>query len=1092
MTPNRVRQVIQTRITPPKAPQNIIARSGIVKLLSSSRGKKLLLVTAPAGYGKTTLVNEFINSSGKTTAWVHVTPDIKNIFNLLTYLTSSLNRINEQFGDVIFETIQLIENDTEKINDIDSALSELAGLIINELLMKFSEEILIVIDDLHELHNEKNVDHFLNLLISDLPDNIQIVIISRELPGLNLTHLRAKRLLCEVTQKELVFTKDEITSLAMRIYSKPLSDKELVYLQSSVGGWITGIHLVMQSLEENTDEQLSSIPANLFDYFAEEIFSKLSEELRDFLLKTSHLENFDSGICNFILGADNSAELLGYLLGKNIFLESKHFISPDGATVIIYDYVQLFRTFLLSKSKEILADDIQKNILYKTSIYYNTNSNPERAIDYAILSGKQEYSEKLLIENFDEFFLNVRFEKLWSWTDSFNESSLVNLKNIIYYKGVLCKYFLGELDRAIEYLNRAIEISRSENDEDFTITALIMKLEIMLNQAKISEALETLLELENIKTSDINRAKIFYFLGNIYFQNNDLEKSLEYSNKALELCGKNEKYAIIEDIYNLLGNINIVRGEFVHSTHYYELLLSMTRSLQKKLLAQGNLAILYSRSGKFGKAREYYNETLKLFRFFSSPVFEVVVKMTEYTLSYETGDYTPAMAIAAEINKLSLKLKNSQYIYLSFRFLGECSYYLGNFESSVKYHELAKKYINSSSENDIILNLLLTSISKINTSPPRESEKDLIKAYDFLTSVDSNYDRSIAGFYLAKYYQMTGNPDTSNQYLEIVFNLSKEKGYFSFLLREYINSEVIFGIAGNKYKDTFRDFLTSASEIAGLSWISDNYKVFLLKFIESKYDLKMLAFGGLKFYFKGEEIPEKKWVRKKRKLLLCYLLLANNQTISKDKIVDVFFGDTPIDSIDNTFHQAVSNLRTALRVRPPAERKEKVKSTEPDYIVYEDKTLRLNRTCSYYSDLEDFDNLIKRSVATENPEQTIEYLMNASALYSGEALEGYYEDWCEGIREEYKSKFIKCSEKLLELLTVQNRFDEIIEYAEKLNHTDKLNIASIKAMVKANIELGKKTIARAKFEKFIALYEEEIGENPPKMLLKDIESMLVI
>ncbi len=254
----------------------------------------------------------------------------------------------------------------------------------------------------------------------------------------------------------------------------------------------------------------------------------------------------------------------------------------------------------------------------------------------------------------------------------------------------------------------------------------------------------------------------------------------------------------------------------------------------------------------------------------------------------------------------------------------------------------------------------------------------------------------------------------------------------------------------------------------------------------------MLAFGGLKFYLKGEEIPEKKWVRKKRKLLLCYLLLANNQTISKDKIVDVFFGDTPIDSIDNTFHQAVSNLRTALRVPPPSEREEKIKSTEPDYITYEDKTLRLNRMCSYYSDLEDFDNLIKRSIAAENPELTIEYLMSAAILYSGDVLEGYYEDWCESIREEYKSKFIKCSEKLLELLTAQNRFDEIIEYAEKLNHTDKLNIASIKAMVKSYIELGKVILARGKFDKFIALYEEEIGENPPKTILNDIESMFVI
>ncbi len=1089
----KVRQVIQTRITPPKAPKNIIARSGIVELLSSSAGKKLLLVTAPAGYGKTTIVNEYIIQSNKTTAWVHITPDIKGVFNLLIYITSSLNRINEQFGDVIFETISLIENDTEKINDMDAALGELSGLIINELFLKFNEDVLIVLDDLHELQNEKYVLEFLDMLVSDLPDNIQLVIISRDLPKLNLTHLKAKRQLSEITQKELVFSEDEITSLALKIYSKPLSDKELVYLQSSVGGWITGIHLVMQAMGDKSnsgDGYLSSLPVNLFDYFAEEIFSKLDKGIKDFLLKTSHLENFDPEICNFILKSNNSSELLDYLLEKNIFLESKQFINVNGTIIIVYDYVQLFRTFLNSKSKEILSDNIQKEIFYNSSLFYHSSSNFEKAIDYSLLSGKLEYAEKLIIENFDEFFLNGRFEKLWNWINSLDENNLVNLKNIIYYKGVLCKYFLGQLDKALEYLNRAIEISRKDNDEDFTITAVIMKLEIMLNHGKTSDALKTLMEIEKIKSSDINKAKIFYFLGNIYFQNNDLTKSLAYSNKALELCGNIGENTIAEDIYNLLGNINIIKGEFVYSIHYYELTLSMTRSLQKKLVVQGNLAILYSRSGKFRKAKEFYDETLKILRFFSSPVFEIVVKMTEYTLIFESGDYTSSIALAAEINKLALKLKNSQYIYLSYQFLGECSYYLGNSESAIKYLELSEKYMNSSSEFDNILNSLLKTISKIDKNPTEESEIELIKAYDYLTSIDSNYDRSIAGFYLAKCYQKN-NPETCNQFIEKVFSLSKKKGYYSFLLREYIISDSIFRLAGNKYKETLKEFLASTAEIAELNWISDNYRDFLIKFVQSKYDLKMLAFGGLRFILKGEEIPEKKWIRKKRKLLLCYLLFSHNQTISKDKIVDIFFRDTPIDSTDNTFHQAVSNLRTALRVQTKEDQNKNVKvsSVNPEYIIYEDKTLRLNQSYSYYSDLEDFDNLINNANSNQNPEQCTEYLIKAITLYSGDVLEGYYEDWCNTIREEYRNKFIKISEKLLKLLSAQNRLDEMIEYAEKLNRMDNLNIASIKAMVRAYINLGKVNLARYKIDKFITQYEEEIGEKPQHSTLNDIERL---
>lgn len=1086
----RVRQVIQTRITPPKAPQNIIARSGIIKLLSGSRDKKVLLVTAPAGFGKTTIVSEYITQRKKLTAWIHLTPDIKSIFDLLVYITSSLKRINEHYGDNILETSGLIENESGKISDLAPALSEIAGLMINELLKNFDDDILIVLDDFHEMQNDGNVNLFLDRLISDLPDNIQLAIISREIPRLNLPHLRAKRQLLEITLKDLSFTKSEITSLADKIYSKNLTDKQVIYLESAIGGWITGIHLVMQMMENNPssgDLNLSSIPTDLFEYFAEEILNKQSDEIKDFLLRTSHLENFDAGICNSVLKISNSRELLGYLLGKNIFLESKQFTDDNGEAHITYDYIQLFRSFLESRSKDILSAEVKRSIYLNTSNYYHSASEPEKAIDYAMLSGDKEFFEKLLNENFDELFINGKFEKLWKWCDSINENEIINRKNIYYYKGILSKFYLGKLDKAVEYLDMAIAQSKIEKDENFTITATVSKLEIMMNQGKTSETLEILTELEKIPASDINKAKIFYYLGNIHFQKNELEAALEYANKALELCQSSDESTITEDIYNMLGNINIIRGEFVHAIHYYELTLSITRSLQKKLVVRGNLAILYSRSGRFSKARIYFEETQKIQRFFTSPVFDIVVKMTEYNLNFETGDYERSFLLAEEINRSAIKLKNSQYLYLSCQFLGECSHYLGKTENSVKYLELAEKYMNSTSINDSMLNLLLNTISKFDTKPPLESENDLLKVYEYLSSIGSDYDRSIAGFYLAKCY-MNENPETCREYLEKVFALSKEKGYFSFLFREYLRSPGIFDLSGRGSGTSKMEYNSTAEEIAGYDWISDSHRQHLRNFVNKQYDLKMLAFGGLKFILKGEEIPEKKWLRKKRKLILCFLFLSAGKTISKDKVVDIFFGDTPIDSIDNTFHQAVSNIRTALRT-DPANIKRKDKTESDDLVIYEDKNLRLNSRQNYYSDLDDFDNLINKGFAEQNRLESIEYLIRASSLYSGNVLEGFYEDWCESLREEYKNKYIKCAEKLIEMLAAENRFDEVIAQAEKLNRADDLNIASLKGSITAGLKLDRMNYARGTYEKFLTQYENEIGEKPDRSLSDEIDRL---
>lgn len=1086
----RVRQVIQTRITPPKAPQNIIARSGIVKLLSASHGKKVLLVTAPAGYGKTTIVNEYITRQNKLTAWVHITPDLVNVFDILAYITGSLKKINKNYGDTILETSGLIENESGKINDLGNALGELAGLMINELLDSFKEEILIVLDDFHELQNDSSVNLFLERLINDLPDNIQIAIVTRELPKFNLAHLRAKRQIIEITLKDLSFTNHEIALLADKIYSKNLTDKQIKYLESALGGWITGIHLVMQMMENDPsagDLNVSAIPADLFEYFAEEILNKQNEEIKDFLLKTSHLESFDADICNAVLGINNSSDLLGYLLGKNIFLESKQYADDNGKLHVIYSYIQLFRSFLESKSKEILPADVMNNILINTSKYYRQAGNPEKAIDLALLSGDKIYFETLLIENFDEFFINGKFEKLWKWCDKFAENEVINRKNIFYYKGLLSKFYLGNLDIAVEYLDRAIEQSETESDENFMLTATVTKLEIMMNRGRSPEALEILTKLEKEPATDINKAKIFYFLGNIHFQENDLEEAKKYANKALELCSSNDDSQITEDIYNMLGNINIISGEFVHAIHFYELTLSITRSLQKKLVVRGNLAILYSRSGRFAKARYYYEETIKILRFFTSPVFDIVVKMTEYNLNFETGDYEKAFLLAEEINNSALKLKNNQYLYLSYQFLGECSYYLGKTENSVRYLELAEKYINSSSQTDVMLNLLLHTISKLEIARAEDSERDLLRIYEYLTSVGSNYDRAIAGFYVAKCYQKN-NPETCKQYLRKVFELSREKGYFSFLFREYIRSSGMFELPGTEYRSSIMEYISTAEEIEGFEWVSQNHRRQLKDLVNKQYDLKMLCFGGLRFILRGEEIPEKKWLRKKRKLLLCFLFLSANKTLSKDKIVDLFFGDTPLESIDNTFHQAVSNIRTALRTDMTAAEK-KVKTKNDDLLLYEDRNLRLNSLQNYYSDLDDFDNLINKGFSAQNRTGLIEYLLKASSLYSGSVLEGYYEDWCESLREEYKNKYIKCAEKLIEMLVDENRYEEVIQQAEKLNRADELNFASLKGIVTAGIKLGRKNYSRSIYEKFLIRYEKEMGEKPGKSVLDEIESL---
>jgi LuxR family transcriptional regulator, maltose regulon positive regulatory protein len=1105
-------QVIQSRVTPPRSPGNIITRENLINTLSGGRDKKLILVTAPAGYGKTTLISKHAYNSNIRFAWYHANRDASSPYIFFSYIIHALDKLHPGFGSEILNTIKSLNEDSGKIKDIHSAIDEIVYLIAAEFISTFDEKITLIIDDLHEIKENEWLSYAFNKLFEELPQNLQLIITSRHQPDFNISHLRAKREILELTHKNLVFTDDEIRHLSEELYSLNYSNEEVKYLESSLGGWVTGIHMLIQSNNGKiTKNELSGkfLPDTLFDFFAGEIFEKLDEDTREFLLTTAHLENFDFEMSDYLLGIDKSEKILSHLLSKNIFIESVQVINEKGNQLTQYNYIQLFRTFLTKKSNQVYSKAQINNIFAKVSSYYAGKDNIEAAIEFAILSGDKEISFGLIKNNFVTLFQNGRFEKLWNWISSYGEEAAEKDMHLLYYKGVLSKYYLGKLDDALLFLDKALLLAGKEDDKDFINDIMISRTEILLNQGKFNFAIDTLNNLEAPGLSPKNSARLYYNLGNAYFYTGNYEKALPYLEKAMAVCKENGIEELLCDIYNIMGNIYINNGEFILSTHYYELTLNRITGIYKKFVVFGNLSLLYSRTAKYEKAKEYYEKTYDIYKLVKSPIFEITIKLTEYTIYFEMGDFLSALAVAEYINNAALKINNITYTYLSYLVLGECNYYLGNREKAGNYYGLAEKYIDEENETDKATLGLFLQINGFPENISPESEDKLLKTYSFLDSKNSNYDKITAGYYLAAYYLASGLAETSLKYLEAALKLAKEKEYNSFLIREYLRSNELFNFAvkNNVLKDTVKNIYLRIMDIDNYDWINPEYRKSLQNKKETLYDIKMTSFGKLEFTVRGVQVDESKWIRKKRKLILAYLFLASNYSLSKDKIIDIFFPDTPLESIDNTFHQAISNLRSALKLQhavkakpvktqPAAKTKKKVKSeedTEPDYVIYEGKSLMLNHDYNYFSDIGEFDKLTNRAASPEcEHAQKIRLLMNAIELYKGDFLSEYYEPWIENIRDEYRNKFIKYSEMLLDLLSAKNDFEQLIDYSQKILYIDKLNEKAYLMSIKSFVETGKKAQAKAAYEKMIKCYDDELSEKPPAALLKNIKEYITV
>jgi ATP/maltotriose-dependent transcriptional regulator MalT/DNA-binding SARP family transcriptional activator len=1170
--------IIHSRITPPKLQANIVQRLRLTNLLHSNINKSLILISAPAGYGKTTLVQEFIEyhlnypagsrvyvTGNIKYAWLQLSQDIKSFYTFINYLIYSVKQTKPDFGE---NTLQLLDSIKERapskgrktstlsgyghtrlrngqspkrslhsaglktnINEID----EVIGTLINELYKSFTHNrLILVIDDFNTLDDINWINPAIDTLLELLPVNVTLILISRTKPGFNLTKLYAHRNIFELGSKELTFTYEEIKKLIENIYNLKYSDEVLKRLELRLEGWITGIHLAVQTYGNEIEKKLStppvrsgiadSLPDNIFNFFANEIFEKLDNQTQRFLLETSVLEHFDADICNNLLEITNSKNIINNLLTKNIFIQQVSEINPNIQSLSKrifrnFIYQPSFSNFLQNKLCDTYQKQDIKNLYERVVNYYLSKKDYISAIHYSTISEDYPKAISLLKEHFQDLFADGKYELLWKCINSIDEGAVQKDAYLLYYKGLLYRYFMSDIESALKYIEDSISLFEKQKNRTFLINNYVIKAALLIHSGKTQEVIEDLLRLSEVKTTPANKALLLYYLGYAYYINTQYDEAIKYLNESIDICQKNKLPNVLFDIFNVLGNIFLNRGDFIKSTYYfeqnYEKITNTTSyplnepglrplaGIDKKFLTICNLIDLYAQSGKYEKAKQFLDKGYDIISNFTVPIFELILTISEARLKFEIGDYEETIRTSEKLNLLSKKFNRRYHIYLSYRLLAASYRYLNKPDKAREYMNLAGIYINEANkfqttEFEFAEKNLTFSISNVSNG----YLETLKSACSFFDENNFLYDKVQIYYYLAEYYLSRRNYINALEYTKELFKISSGKEYVSFLEREFRQSREVFDFAlkNNINADFINRITVSNLEKINTGWLSEDCKSRLRRESDSIYDIEMYSLGTVDFKVRGNIIPEHKWKRKMRKLILAYLLLNRKKKLTKEKIIEIFFQNSPADSADNIFHQSVSNIRMAVipsGAKTHVKLPDNIKSDKeneyavPSYILYEDKILKLNPLYIYYIDAEEFNELYERiNSSNTNTEMRIVLSKKLIDLYKGELLPGYYYDWCEDLRNTYLNKFIKTSEQLLELLKQNKLFEEIILYAEKLLKFDKLNDSAYINLIEAYIELENFSRANDTYKIMKKNYDTEFEGKPPKEVFAKAEKLL--
>jgi LuxR family transcriptional regulator, maltose regulon positive regulatory protein len=302
---------------PPPRPE-VVLRPRLIERLNEGMHCKLTLISAPAGFGKTTLVSEWIARCGRPEAWLSLDEGDNDPIRFLTYLVAALQTIAANIGAGVLRTLQ-----SPQPPPIESILT----VLLNDITT-ISDSFILVLDDYHVIGSQP-VDQALVFLVEHLPPQMHLVIATREDPHLPLARLRVRGQLTELRAANLRFTPTEAAEFLNQMMGLNLSEEDISALEARTEGWIAGLQLAalsMQGHQEVTSFIQSFTGSHHFvlDYLIEEVLQQQSESVQTFLLRTSILDRMCGPLCDAVLGSPSASgqETLEYLERANLFIVS--------------------------------------------------------------------------------------------------------------------------------------------------------------------------------------------------------------------------------------------------------------------------------------------------------------------------------------------------------------------------------------------------------------------------------------------------------------------------------------------------------------------------------------------------------------------------------------------------------------------------------------------------------------------------------------------------------------------------------------------------------------------------------------------------
>ncbi|MDT7689194.1 MAG: hypothetical protein QOE46_1953 [Acidobacteriota bacterium] len=1073
---------LRTKLLPPRPAPSLLPRPRLVERLQQNLPHAVTLVTAPAGSGKTTLVADFIRTGGHPFVWYQLDQADSDPLVFLGYVTHGIKQIVPGFGEATISYMQ------EASKELAQAPERAVDVLLNEVLDRVEQQFILVLDDYHHLGGETPVHRVVDRLLAYLPDLIHVVIISRDMPPLALARMRTQASLAVIDRQELLFTDEETRELFRSVFDLELTPEQLAEYRERTHGWITALQLVRQVAQRQAlarsgmaETNATNAPPDLieilrqserdiFDYFAEEVFADEGEEVQHLLLRVSLLERVEPEACNRLY--PQSSVTLRSLVRRNVFIS----LASDGRGEE-YRLHPLFRGFLQRRFRAESGRQGVASEHARLADFFLEREQWEQAMYHLVAAEDFERAARTIAERGGAWITAGALGSLAAFADALPAQALESHPRALAHRAEVAR-LRDEHDLAQSLFNRAAALLHEQQDAEGEAEAFHSLATIVRRRGDCETAfsyLDRAVALTDehsvVRTKCGNtRGLCLVALG----QWTEAEREFRVALQSAEERG-DRYYARL--IAHNLGTPAGIRGDFGEALRWLRRMLREEGSagappVPQEAIAHLNIARCHWHLGDFAACELHLDRALEICQLFNMAGLRGEIFENYGNLYRERGELQRAVEFydraARAYDEAGVEITRTELLEER----GLLALQLGDLTEA---RALLDRLIEARAHDEMLRQRTVLARARVDVAQARteEARASLQPALKFFRSMGLYYNEAQAAMLLAVCEHAEGREVELLEHLRRALDLAARYDYEYWLQRSVAQFTQIFSAqeAAELLPTDLREQLPATAAAAAKAATAERPAFVVSQGPAADLTVRMLGAVEI-FRDPARPLAADAWVTRRARDILCFIASRRHRRVSKDTIIDTFWGESDFGSVERNFHPTISHIRKALNSNQPLKQ---------NFLLYRDGDYQLNPEFSCRIDTEEFDRLVTEGDAarrSRDQEAFVKSYEEAAAIYRGEFMQGSYDEWVEEQRSYCREQYLRILEILAQTAQKAEDWARSSTLAQRILREDPFREDVHCHLMRAHAAQGNRVAVREQFETLRKLLRKELGVEP--------------